>query len=318
MRPLHLFVILFLLVSCQFGDQLDYTGDVPPSRWVVYAYIEADSFPRVQIQKSRTYTDNTLLDTLLPGEGTLYINDTLAGDLRPLTPGVYTVPVRPRSGQRVTIRLRGHGLPDAEGETIVCSPFPSIRVDTSSRGDGYLYLTLHLRDDGLPNDYYRLLLRLSTTVTDLTWKGNTPSIGTSTSVSSDVDVLDTDLFDYIPSSILGKDRELNPYHLFTNASFRGGERTVTLRLPYPRPLVEERYSTFYRDTLRYTYRLSHTLSLRVLRLTPDLYRFLHTLGTRERQPALYKEPVNLHTNVRDGLGIVGSLYTCEVTFHFSD
>lgn len=318
MRFFHLFVILFLLASCQFGDQLDYTGDVPPSRWVVYAYIEADSFPWVQIQKSRTYTDNTLLDTLLPGEGTLYINDTLAGDLRPLTPGIYTVPVRPRAGQRVTIRLRGHHLPDAEGETIVCSPFPSIRVDTFSRGDGYLYLTLHLRDDGLPNDYYRLLLQLTTTTTDLSWEGTTPFIDTVTSVSSDVDVLDTDFFEYIPSSIFGKDRELNPYRLFTNASFRGGERTVTLRLPYPRPLTEERYTTFHCDTLRYTYRLSHRLSLRVLRLTPDLYRFLHTLDTYESRPAMYKEPLNLHSNVRGGLGIVGSLYAREAIFHFSD
>ena len=72
-------IVIFIWIGlfycgCNNSEEYDFQGKVPESRLVLYAYAE--------ISKSRTYTDNTEMDSTWNARGQVYMNDQYAGELK--------------------------------------------------------------------------------------------------------------------------------------------------------------------------------------------------------------------------------------------
>ena len=153
--------VCFFYCGCNRSEEYDFRGKVPESRLVIYAYAEADSLLYAEISKSRTYTDNTELDSTLNIRCQAYVNDLYSGELRPIGNNRYLSDIRPKVGDKITIKVSCTGLEDATASTIVCSPFPEIELDTS-RNWNMLQLRIGMKDQGDTENYYRLVVENET------------------------------------------------------------------------------------------------------------------------------------------------------------
>ena len=101
-------IVIFIWIGlfycgCNNSEEYDFRGKVPESRLVLYAYAEADSLLYAEISKSRTYTDNTEMDSTWNVRGQVYMNDQYAGELKPVGHNRYSSDVRPKAGDKITI-----------------------------------------------------------------------------------------------------------------------------------------------------------------------------------------------------------------------
>ena len=312
--------ILLVAAGCDFSGELDYRGDVPPPKLALYAYVEAGSPVRVEVERSGTYGEDKLRNVEWRPRGGVWVNGEYAGALSRVEGNMFEAPVSPRAGDRVTLRVGGEGCEEAVGETVVCAPLPPIEADTSVKAeDGLLYVDVSVPDDGGERRYYRLQTEQMTFYTGLklSEKGQ-PTMQTDTFVSYDAEVsADTDGgWDLESSSIFGARRDLNPYNVFTNEWAEDGRLKVQVHMSLPAVFEQEDSLVWRGDTLPYTWRVESLVRVRLLRLDEDLYEFLRTLGFYQRQYDIYKEPTRVHTNVRGGLGVVGSCSTGEAVFEF--
>lgn len=315
MRLNWMILILLSLAGCDPGE-LDYKGEVPPRKWAVYAYVEAGSPVRVEAKRSGTYAEDAeILDTLARPWGEVYVNGEFAGKLAHREWNVYEAPARPQVGDRVAVRVGGQGCGEAVGETVVCPPPPEMEADTSFE-DGCLSVGIHVRDDGRQRNYYRLQVEHWMFHTDLYLEEDVPTVRTDTFVVYNGNVSGEAGWALENSSILGARRDLNPYNLFTNEGNEGEVMDFHAYFYTAMTQREEKRAIWKGDTIRYTESLTSRVRVRLLRLDESLYTFLYTLGLYEKQFDLYKEPTRIYSNVRDGMGVVGSCSACDAVFDF--
>ena len=110
---------------------------------MLYAYAETESLLYAEISKSRTYTDNTEMDTTWYVRVQEYMNDQYEGELKPVGHNRYSSDVRPKAGDKITIKVSCSGLEEAVGSTMVCNSFPEIQLDTFSKLNA-LQLRVHI------------------------------------------------------------------------------------------------------------------------------------------------------------------------------
>lgn len=308
--------ICCLLHGCNYSEEYDFRGDVPESRLVIYAYAEADSLLYAEISRSRTYRDNAELDSTSNARCQVYVNDLYAGALRPTGNGVYLSDVRPKAGDKITMKVSCAGLKEATGSTVVCAPFPEIELDTF-RNKNMLQLRIGVKDQGDRENYYRLVVENETFYRGCFWKDEHVRVDSSTMYSYDVDVSGDELLSQeIVSTIFGKEINTNPYQVFTNKTFRGKKQTLTASIVYPHSYERDAWTIEDKDTIRFVEKEYHRLRVKVVRMDKSLYDHLYTLGLHEKQPAMYKEPIPVYSNVQGGLGVVGSCFTREVVVDF--
>ena len=315
-------IVIFIWIGlfycgCNNSEEYDFQGKVPESRLVLYAYAEADSLLYAEISKSRTYTDNTEMDSTWNARGQVYMNDQYAGELKLVGHNRYSSEVRPKAGDKITIKVACSGLEEAIGSTIVCNSFPEIKLDTFSKMNT-LQLRIHLKDRGETENYYRLVIENERFHHGIRWENGHGKIDSSTTYSYDVDLSGDELLSHeMITPIFGKEINVNPYQVFTNESFRGKERIIHASVSHPHAYERETWViTGDGDTIRYVEKESHRLRVKVLRIDKPLFDYLYTLGIFENQSSMYKEPIQVYSNVEDGLGVVGSCFTREVIMDF--
>ena len=315
-------IVIFILSVCLFycgcnrSEVYDFRGEVPESRLVIYAYAEADSLLYAEISKSRTYVDNTELDSTSNIRCQVYVNDLYSGELQPIGNNGYLSDIRPKAGDKITIKVSCAGLKDATGSTIVCNPFPEIELDTS-RNWNMLQLRIGVKDHGGEENYYRLVVENETFYRGSFWRDGHVEIDSSITYSYDVDLSRDELLSKeIVSTILGKEINTNPYQVFTNKTFQGKKQILQASMTYPYSYERDAWAIEDKDTIRFVEKENHRLRVKVLRMDKSLFNYLYTLGLHEKQPDMYKEPIQVYSNVQGGLGIVGSCFTREVVVDF--
>ena len=308
--------ICLFYYGCNYSEEYDFSGEVPESRLVIYAYAEADSLLYVEILKSKTYTDNSELDSTSNIRGAIYVNDLYAGELRPIGNNRYLSDIRPKSGDKITIKVSGKGLKEATGSTRVCASFPEIEVDTFRKWD-MLHLHVGVNDHEDLENYYRLVVENETFYRGDFWKNGSVKIDSTITYTYDVDLSEDELLSKeIFETIFGKEINANPFQVFTNKTFRGKKQILQASVIYPYSYERNAWVVKNNDTIRFVQKESHRLRVKVLRLDKSLFNYLYTLGLHEKQPEMYKEPLQVYSNVEGGLGVVGSCFTREIVIDF--
>ncbi|MDR0766152.1 MAG: DUF4249 domain-containing protein [Odoribacteraceae bacterium] len=297
------------LVACEKVNE--YTGPLPDLKLVLYSFIQPDSLVRVEVKKTRYFSSETI-EQPENVTGEVYINGQVAGILvkeeaspwRPVPR--YVADARPRPGDRVRVVARADGLQEAWGEVTLPSGNTPVRVDSllvrnKEKVEQARY-TIHVDDKERERHYYRLVIE---TETYELVNGERYNSASSYSFNPENDPLLVGG----NNTWLNEDVVPNRYRVFTNESFEGEGYTLrvsvaarnTYRVEYDR----------YGEKIVQRQVMNHRVSL--VRLDEDTYLHLKSLMLLEMGQDVM-EPVQVHSNVQGGVGIIG--HACYSTRSF--
>jgi hypothetical protein len=313
MKKLSLYIYIAFLASTFSCERLaDYRGALPARKLVLYSFAEPDSLLRVEIGATRRPLSGEMEDTPTGITGEVHLNGVLADTLRPpVAPSsAYTTTITPSPGDHVRIIARAPGFREASAEVTLPASGVTIRVDTTHVAPGgkleRVRYAIHVDDDGRERRYFRLVLETENA-------SYVNGILQDISRTHAFDPENDPLLVGNDNTWLHEDIVPNRYHLFTNETFAG--RGYTLHVS---AAAHESYHFTYdsggqpvlqRDVLRQRVRLA--------RVDESTYRHLKSIMLAELGEGVM-EPVQVYTNVRDGVGVVGYSWFTTVVFQMPD
>lgn len=300
MKPtIYLFAALLILLSgCE--ETARYDGPRPDPQLVLFSFVRPDSAMTIQVGRTHFLDEEY---TLLEGAtGEVYINDRAAGELVHVKDDKYTSPAIAQAGDRVRIEVRADGFPDASGEVEMLTSGVNMQVDTVSERTvggstlGKLHFQITLKDAGKGREYYRLIIATSYR-----------EEGEKTKWSYRFDIENDPLLTIGNQGYFSYEEE-NIYRIFTNEMYEGG--SYTLRVSRDLEYSYE-YETTDKKGVVTTHRVTVTNVVQVVRIDEATYRYLKSEILARREEDLV-EPVQVYSNIRNGVGIVGTeFYTSQ-------
>lgn len=306
LRTLIVLALVFVATACT--KQIEFTGEDSDPMPVLVSYTEADSTFNVRLTYSRFFLSNREFKPINDASFSFEVNGgTPHIAVERIGEGYYHIPLALRAGDTMTLRVT---VPGEEEEVWAGCRVPSapevsdilvtseIYVETCSWEYDYT--------DSTVTQYATGSARFSLVLHDAPAKGNYYAIrayaidsatGTRTplTVSVEDDVLyDMDLSEEFID--LGSDVDLSygRQALFTDDRINGQNHTIEGCMR----LNSEYDSTF-------------TVQLQVCSLSRDAYLYWATLKAQETNNDddffFISEPVQIHTNVEGGIGILGAV-----------
>lgn len=298
-------ILLIPLSSCEFslGDYRE--GMDEPQKLVLTSFIEPGENIRAELTHTRPFphagNENYVANPIIK----VYINDVFAGSLKKslgsLT--VFESKLLARHGDRVKLVAEAPGYTPASGESTIPSPMPVIQVDTLTlyqQLQERLQYKIHIPDDGNGIKYYRILL-----------KGEMPSLIYPEQMEwypIDKDFRKEPIFDENRhfNELGGSDdenKDSNRYAIFTNRSFLGKGYTLTVS---SLKLYQQVHESVYTEAPRIT--------VTIMQLTREAYLYLQGINASEENSDDMVEPIQIFSNIENGIGIVGGYVSYSVTF----
>ena len=279
------------LASCE--QTVDYNGEYPDPKLVMYAFVKPDSTVGVQIGQTFFFGD-TLSNDRLDAEGELYVNGKLAGSLAWDETG-YHFAARPRRGDHLRVVARVKGFPEVEGEVMLPEKAPEIEVDTFSSTEmeqQRMNYRVTIKDEGTGRRYYRLIVE-SYDYHLIDGEIVNPSL--SYAFFTDKDPLLEG-----SSSVWFDEDDRNRYHVFTNEVFEGKSYVMKVS-------TWRRYSSVTTGEINGQQVTQHNVStcrVKVVHIDRATYQYLKSAEMADRGEGVM-EPVQVYSNVKNGVGIVG-------------
>ena len=284
-------ILACCLASCE--ETVDYDGEYPDPKLVMYAFVKPDSTVGVQIGQTFFFGD-TLSNDRLDAEGELYVNGELSGSLAWDETG-YHFAVRPRRGDHLRVVARVKGFPEVEGEVMLPEKAPEIEVDTFSSTEmeqQRMNYRITIKDEGTGRRYYRLIVE-SYDYTLINGEIINPSL--SYAFFTDKDPLLEG-----SSSVWFDEDDRNRYHVFTNEVFEGKSYVMKVS-------TWRRYSSVHTEEINGQQVTQHNVStcrVKVVHIDKATYQYLKSAEMADRGEGVM-EPVQVYSNVKNGVGIVG-------------
>ena len=317
-------ITTILLTSCE--KEIEFKGEQTDPKLVINSIVEPGQPIKARISKSVFFLDNEQ-NTEAPDDlvATLYVNGNRIGEMRSQTDTVwatndhwsledeysvweiYALPYCPAVGDEVKITASANGFDDVEGSTGALPDLPNCQIkdirliDTESwpvssdMGDTtWQYydkyeLTLEITDTHPgQTDFYKLSIDRSYHFFEdydhyqyhsmaYIEEYDDPIFGT-------VSLGDLDLIDYQMS---------DPNGTFTDQFFDGRSYAIKLPIGFSYP----KFDGLVPEGCRVAIYMEH--------ITKDYYNYLNTCNQGDEVDQFFAEPIQTHTNVNGGYGIVG-------------
>jgi hypothetical protein len=340
-RVVLLFISAILLVSCE--KEIEFKGEQTDPKLVINSVVESGQPIMARISKSVFFLDNNE-DTEAPADvvATLYVNGNRIGEMTQKidtiwetkyywTPEptyrlwkVYTHPYCPSVGDEVKITASANGFDDVEGSTGTIPNHTACQIkdirliendswaytddfgDTTDRYCSYTYeLSLEVTDPragemdffklGMDEDYHFIdgYEHYNFYSYSYIMDYSDPVFGPVS--STNIDIIDYQLDD--------------PNGTFTDLLFDG--RSYTIKVPI---------RFFYFTTIEGLEPNPCPVAVYVEHITKDYYNYLNTCEQGDGDASFFSEPIQTHTNVNGGYGIVAgrSVDTLWVTLPLTE
>ena len=308
-----------LWTACE--REVDFSGQLPEPRIVINCFAEAGHPVSVRVTRSRNPAGAGEDHFLYNAEVLLYINDVQQPPMQPVRPdgnpsaAAYVSESVVHEGDRIRIVCRKDGFAEASAEDVVPGRAQVLSVDTVRFGNaGDMLFRIKIKDVAVgQKDFYRLIVEWHGTTDHVRWthKAVEYACGTDAALSDAV------------RPVAGETPEMeirNIYGLFTDELFDGSEYTLTVSFApkYPGPsdmIWDPEAETFIPgDTVRQV-----RYVLKLVTLSPDAYLYLksRTFYEESGEPNIFREPPVLYTNIRNGLGILGTFQTDSLSLEMS-
>ncbi|MDR0537393.1 MAG: DUF4249 domain-containing protein [Tannerellaceae bacterium] len=309
--------LIFAVISCE--KDIEFNGSESSPKPVLNAFLSSGETVGIRLTESRFFLYPAVDEPFKPiTDATVHLRNE-AGQTIPLAHtgnGYYSTDYRPASNTRLNILATfPTGMADIESTTDI--PAPPLLLPThdslSILIDTFIYnfstipaqinfkcenMNLSFIDPVQTTDYYRLLLTLRRTNSNGTITHSNIQFG-----SSDI------VFGTKEDEIL-EETDKNRYKVFSDEIINGKEHTINLHWNYMTLLAES--DSFGSSTYDLIVELQH--------ITKDCYLYFKSLGAAQNPGDfgnLISEPVQVYTNVTNGIGIFAAYTSTKNTYRIA-
>lgn len=306
---------LILLASCE--KDIEFKGEMSKPLLVVNGFITPDSVIKVQVSKSRFFLSKAerTFPKVTDAKVSLYINNSLLETIPHTAEGMYVSSIKPLPGDVVKIVVEKSGETTVNSETTVPKKVFIVKIDTlnskiiytSGYYDGGTYQTdsahtstetnmlLKFSDNINERNFYRISMRIVEHYED--------SIAEKSHyLSSDDIVFGTDNTNPLDGGF-----SYNRYYEFSDDVFNGknyGLKISHYRSEYRKP--DENTKPGYEDPNAPKIPLRVEYFIQLQSISRDYFFYLRSLSKNSDSVPFFTEPVQIHSNVENGIGIFGS------------
>jgi len=335
MKQFHLLFIIsvsFFFFSCT--NEIEFNGEQQKPMLVLNSFVTPDSVVKVQLTRSKFFLENdTKFDTITNAEVKLYVNDIFVEKLNPGTNGYYTGTYFPKENDMLKFIAISPQLGEVTATTNIAPKQAIIGIDTSSialeiypmvqyesvNGGpyiadtmGYYYSTgldLRIRFKDEPNvkNYYRLVLKAKSYYTDGKVVENT--------VNSSSDDL---VFGSNNTDILGEMSSYYLYNEFNDQLFDGKTYELKTRVYFNKTKLIDNPKTTDSPLVGTDTIAKQELIVVLQSISESYYQYLKTIAANQSGEDFFSEPVQIYSNIQNGLGIFGSYTNSSKVFELPE
>jgi len=320
---LPILMICFLTLACD--KTIEFNGEITSPMLVVSSFVTPDSVIKAEVTKSRFFLDEGYeFDRVTNAGFNLYVNGSLKEKLVHTGSGIYLSGYKPHPGEEIKIEVAAPGFTTVTGTSVIPVQPVILKVDTfsviekeyyiGSKGgyeefngqDTLSELTLKkisfrvkFKDDGDERNYYRLVVRKRIYYEDSALDmylanfedivfGNQQNndMGSLFEVSSNNYNYDT----FADDLLNGKEYELKFSNMIT---------------------VDQKDFSGYESQIRKEVRSTYFIYLQ--QISPDYYLYARSSSAaRNLSGNPFTEPVQIHSNIKNGIGVLGSYASSPV------
>lgn len=324
-------ISLVLFSSC--SKEIDFNGEVTDPLIVVNSYLMPDSAISIELTKSRFFLDSKKdFDRINNAVVSIEVNGQQKETLRFVNHGKYTGNYKPLPGDSVALLVKVPGHEDVRSSVVVPLPSVILSVDTLSKKlvDRYeaqvidnkviawmshyeKEIGVRIKDDASRKNYYRL------SVLFLEKYPNQPDgylsgyymffnlQGVSNEASS--------------GSILGlvEGENSNEFHIFPDDLFDGKEIVIRFKIYDYELEVEPGYEDVFGKDPHPASQVQRSYTINLQSIPQDTYLYLKSMDAAEQVfETFFTEPVQIYTNIENGIGIFGALTNNRKTIDVND
>jgi hypothetical protein len=337
MQPIKILtgiIALFILVSCE--KDIEFPGETTKPLLVINSLATTDSTLTIRITKSKFFLeDDGPFETVSNASVSIKVNGTPVSNIVNRGDGLYTCSYIPKPADLVRIEVKAPGMDDAYTEQEIPETVEIIGIDTTRKiydeqpiiGGGYGgygnnytddyynydtigYYSMHQFDIKLKfkdkpdvNNYYRLAVRTKSIIDDSTYNEeyiyfDFYDIVSGNSTNSD----DMDFLDFGYSN--------NDYNIFSDELFDGEIYPLKFRFG----VSKARMLPGHEEDSKYVRDFSNIKKIEVYvdlqSISKSYYLYMKTISNYSGEN-YFSEPVQIHNNIKGGIGIFGS-YTKNI------
>jgi len=317
-------VVGFILISCE--RDVEFNGEVINPLVAVNSFVTPDSSITAYISMSRFFLkDSIAYRNVNNAEVNLWVNGVFKEKLNLDSIGIYRGFYKPTISDKLKLTVEIPQMKQVSATTSFIDAPVILSVDTQkiiiskeilrySSGDTMLVKNnykvnykLKFADNGSQENYYRLIVRKVSF--EGVWNGYTNKVDTlideklpQYSNFDFTDVVSGNTTDPLsdgstsPVAMLMSNAN-NVYHVFSDDVFNGKTYTLQFSTNITKNIKDIKYG-FLSD-------IKHEVYISLQSISEDYYLYLKTRGA-SNSTNFFSEPVKIHNNITNGVGILGS------------
>lgn len=317
------FIILLastiVLHSCE--NEINFSGEVTKPLLVINSFITPDSVIKVHVSKSKFFLeDNTTFETLDNANVNVWVNGTKVEKLTSTGNGYYIASFKPQIGDIVKITAANTEFNEVSTSTEIVQPNPIISVDT-----------LNHQFEEYPMVQYSTYNDNPTTI-DTIGFNKIESFGVKIkfkdpSTASNFYRVDTKVINYYDDGsirigagvinyndvVFGGNNNSNPlemtsynyYHEFSDELFNGKEYNLSFIFNSNTIVYKPKYQDTHHQIDVKTV-IKQELQIELQSISESYFLYLRSKSANMSAVEFFSEPVQIHSNVNGGIGILGS------------
>lgn len=342
MRKFHILFVLsvvFLFFSCT--NEIEFSGDQQQPMMVLNSFLTPDSVVKVQLTRSKFFLeDDTKFEVITNADVKLFVNGSFVEKLNHTSNGYYSGSYFPKENDIVKFIAYAPQLSEVNASTIIAPKQLITGIDSSSillgvnpifeynyvgpnynpiyDTIGYSYnkgLDLHIRfkDQANLNNYYRLVLK-----SRMYYSNGEIMEGP---VGASFDDL---VFGNNNTDILGESSSYYSFNEFNDQLFDGKTYELKMRVFYSYSKLHEGASLTTSPQVDVNTPIKRELVVELQSISESYYHYLKSVSANEGADMFFSEPVQIYSNIENGIGILGSytrsskVFELPQTAYFND
>ncbi len=325
---------IFIFISCQ--KDIEFNGKITDPLVVVNSYITPDSVVSAHISESRFFLkDSITYRNIDNAEVAVWVNGLLKEKMSHTANGIYLGTYKPAIGETVKLIVSVPSMKEVSSETKIYSQPIINSIDTASMRYPKEYIISHygysngtqttvvddtigtyslqemnyslkFNDNGNEKNYYRLIVQTIQYFTINDTINHTTRDSTLIHYSFNFsDVVSGNNANNDPSTLLGSGSNGNMYTVFSDELFNGKSYSLTFSTDQ---LI---YDYLKSEFGRYRNPDKYKINIYLQSISRDYYLYLKT-RVASSGDNFFTEPVQVHNNIKGGIGIFGSYTSSNV------
>lgn len=322
-------VFITALYSCE--NEIEFNSKSSNPYMVVNSILNPDSLIKVQLTKSRFFLENdSAFETIDNATVKLFVNDKYFETLdKTSRDGLYMGTYKAVVGDIVKILVTSAEFGEVNGETSINKPITILKIDTTSTitqiypmvnyisnddptqygytldtiGVNYTYnlkITANIKDSSNFKNYYRLKVKYRSYLDDGRIEENDIYFDSKDNVFGSTG----------EDEIFGNSNASYYYHEFSDELFDGKNYNLQFNTNFNKSVYfKEKPTSNYNPDLGIAKLVKQEIVVEIQSLSESYYLYLHSRGAQMNYVEFFSEPVQIQSNINNGIGILGSYTT---------